>query len=389
MEVTLANISKRITLSAIQSLKPNQTIRDTEIKGFGARKRNDTASYFLQTRINGRLRWITIGRHGSPWTPTTAKQEALKLLTDVARGIDPTLERYKQKTIPTVKIASKQFLEDHCPKLSPATNENYHHFIKNYIKPELGKYKVNELDKTIISKVHNKWGGKPRTANYSLAVLSKFMSWCEEQGWRPENSNPWRRIKKDRERKGERYLTLEELKRLGEILNEAEATGSENVYVIAAIRLLIFTGARLNEILSLTWDEVDIGNGFLFLKTSKTGQKPIFLNESAKNILSSIPRLSKNPYVIVGNKTGQHLVNLRKPWCGIRKKAGIEDVRLHDLRHSFASLTAANGASLEFIGALLGHSNPQTTARYAHLANHPLREVNEKVGSQLSEVLKL
>lgn len=173
------------------------------------------------------------------------------------------------------------------------------------------------------------------------------------------------------------------------MLNEAQATGSETTYVISAIHLLMLTGARLSEILTLTWGEVDLERGLLFLKTSKTGQKTIFLNEAAKEILTSLPRLSKNPHVIVGHKTGSHLVNLRKPWGRIRMEAKIEDVRLHDLRHSFASLAAQGGASLPLIGRLLGHSQPQTTARYAHLAHDPLKDVNEQVGAKLGEILKL
>ena len=385
----MANISKRITVAAVQALKRDQTIRDTDIKGFGVRKRSHNPSYFLQTRINGRLRWITIGLHGSPWTPATARQEALRLLNEIAKGNDPKLERDKKSAIPTVKQATAQFIEDHGPKIGPATKRDYQRLIRDYINPMFGRYKVNELDKVLVTKAHNKWGDKPRTANHALAVLSKFMSWVEDQGWRPNYSNPCRGIKKYREHKRERYLSNEEFNRLGKVLREAEATGTENIYVIAAIRLLILTGARLNEILTLSWQDVDLERGFLFLPTSKTGQKTIFLSKAAKEILRSLPRLAKNPYVIVGNKAGQHLINLRKPWHRIRATAKLEDVRLHDLRHSFASLAASNGASLLLIGGLLGHTQPQTTARYAHLANHPLREVNEKIGSQLSEVLKL
>ncbi|MEM7621128.1 MAG: tyrosine-type recombinase/integrase [Pseudomonadota bacterium] len=385
----MANISKKITLAAVQQLQIGQTIRDIEIKGFGIRKRGQNASYFLQTRINGRLRWITIGLHGSPWNPSTARKEALRLLNDIASGIDPSLERQKKRSVSTLAEAAQKFLEDHGPKIGSATFRDYSRLIRDYLIPAFGNLKVNEIDKSLVSKAHNSWADKPRNANHALAVLSKLMSWAEEQGLRPDNSNPCRGIKKYRENKRERYLSHEELERLGDVLNEAEETGAENLYVIAAIRLLILTGARLSEILTLTWQEVDLERGLLFLKHSKTGQKTIFLNEAAKDILSNLPRLTKNPYVIIGHKTGEHLVNLRKPWTRIRSQAGLEDVRLHDLRHSFASLAAGSGASLPLIGGLLGHTQPQTTARYAHLANNPLREVNERVGAQISDFLKL
>ncbi len=385
----MANISKRISNTVIQQLKPDQTVRDTEIKGFGVRRRKGDPSYFLQTRINGRLRWVTIGTHGSPWTPASARKEALRLLSEIAAGVDPNLELQKKRAIPTIAEAADEFLKDHGPKITPVTLRDYKRLIRDYIKPAFGRFKVNDLDKPLVSKAHNKWGDKPRNANHCLAVLSKLMTWSEEQGWRKDLSNPCRGIKKYRENKRERYLSSKEFDRLGDVLYEAEQTGSESQYVIAAIRLLILTGARLSEILTLTWEEVDLERGILFLKNSKTGQKPVFLNEAAKEILQTLPRVSRNPYVIIGNKTGEHLVNLRKPWHRIRKEAELEDVRLHDLRHSFASLAAASGASLPLIGRLLGHTQPQTTARYAHLAHDPLREVNEKVGEQLRGALGL
>lgn len=383
----MANIKKRVTNTVVQQLTLGQTVRDTDIKGFGVRNQKGTASYFLQTYINGRLRWITIGPHGAPWTPATARKEALRLLSEIATGVDPTVERKKRRSTPTVAEAAKTFLEDHSPKLKEMTAKEYQRHLRDYIIPVLGKYKVNELDKSLVSRAHNSWKAKPRTANHALSILSKFISWMEDQELRPENTNPCRGIKKYPERRIERYLSLEEFKRLGEVLHEVEATGSENIYVISAIRLLMFTGARLSEILTLTWAEVNLDKGILFLKKSKTGQKPIFLNEPAKEVLASIPRLEKNMYVIVGHKPSTHLVNLQKPWRRIRKQAGLDDVRLHDLRHSFASLAAVHGASLPLIGGLLGHSQPQTTARYAHLSNNPLKEVNEQVGAQLKAIM--
>ncbi len=379
---------KRLTQTTVQKLQTNETVRDTDVKGFGVRKQKGQPSYFLQTYINGRLRWITIGKHGSPWTLTIARKEARRLLSDIAAGIDPGLEKRKKKEIPDIKKLAEEFLEEHGHKLRPVSLREYKRYVWNYIIPEFGKYKVTEIDKQLVSRAHNKWKDKPRSANFALAVMSKLMSWAEEQALRPEMSNPCRGIKKFPERKVERYLSAEEFQRLGDTLHELERNGSEDVYVIAAIRLLMFTGARHSEILHLTWSEVNMEQGILFLKQSKTGQKPIFLNKPASKVIASIPRLADNPYVIVGRTPGRHLINLQKPWSRIRKLADIEDVRLHDLRHSFASLAAGSGASLPLIGGLLGHSQPQTTARYAHLADNPLKEVNEKVGEKLQDIMK-
>lgn len=385
----MANISKKISLNVVNQIKPDQTIRDTEIKGFGVRRRGGDASYFLQTRINGRQRWITIGTHGSPWTPISARKEALRLLNEIAGGKDPGLERHQKRTTPTIKQISPEFLEDHGNKLARSSHYAYSLLFKDYLIPAFGRYKVDELDRGTIIRAHNSWREKPRMANFALAVLSKFFSWLEEQNYRPQNSNPCHKIKKYRENRRERYLSSDEFIRLGEVLTEAEQTGSEGPFAIAAIRLLLLTGARLNEILTLKWSEVDLERGLLFLQNSKTGQKTIFLNEAAKAILAKLPRIAKNPHVIVGNKVGSHLVNLQKPWRRIRQLADIEDVRLHDLRHTFASLAASSGASLPLIGRLLGHSQPQTTARYAHLAHDPLKDVNELVGEKLIDVLGL
>jgi len=168
------------------------------------------------------------------------------------------------------------------------------------------------------------------------------------------------------------------------VLQEAEEQGSESPYVIAAIRLLLLTGARLSEVLTLEWRYVDLARGLLFLPDSKTGQRPVFLNSGAIEVLQQLPRQPDNPYVIAGAGQGRHLVNLQKPWRRIRARAGIEDVRLHDLRHSFASIAAESGASLPLIGKLLGHTQMQTTQRYAHLVADPVKELSETVGAVLA-----
>ena len=159
-------------------------------------------------------------------------------------------------------------------------------------------------------------------------------------------------------------------------------------WIIAAIRLLILTGARLSEIRTLRWTEVDVGRRMLRLGDSKTGEKTIHLSDAALEVLSRIPRLPDNPYVICGEKPGAHLVNLQKPWRRIRRLAGLDDVRIHDLRHSFASVAAAQGLSLPVIGALLGHSQPATTARYAHLAQDPLASANAEISARIAATLK-
>jgi integrase len=201
------------------------------------------------------------------------------------------------------------------------------------------------------------------------------------------------------ERKRERFLTELEISRLGEVLAAVEADESEDIYAIAAIRLLLLTGCRLDEIRSARREWVDFQRGVLNLPDSKTGQKVVHLNGAALEVLKAIPCVEGNPYLIVGRIKGTHWVNLSKVWTRIRTKAGIqpttlangkvEHVRIHDLRHSFASLSAANGASLIMIGKLLGHTNPSTTARYAHLVDDHVKRVNNEVGERVGAAFNL
>lgn len=204
---------------------------------------------------------------------------------------------------------------------------------------------------------------------------------------RPLNSNPVRHVERFPENAMERFLSDEELARLAAVLNEREQDGSESLFAITAIRLLIFTGARSGEILNLRWANVDLERAMLRLDDSKTGRKPIFLPPPARELLVQLPCVEGNPHVIVGDKEGAALVNIRKPWHRIREAAGLDGVRLHDLRHTFASTAAAGGASLQMIGRLLGHSQIATTMRYSHLANDPVRSAADAVGDRIEAAM--
>jgi integrase len=214
-----------------------------------------------------------------------------------------------------------------------------------------------------------------------------MMNLAEAWGLRLDGSNPVRHVKKYREDKRERYLTKAELQRLGTVLADAQIKRSESPFAVAAIGLLVLTGARLNEILTLRWEYVDLENEVLRLPDSKTGAKLIYLNAVAINLLRTMPRMAGNPYVIAGKNSGARLINLQKPWRRIRAKANLDDVRIHDLRHSFASVAAGTGMSLPMIGKLLGHSQPVTTARYAHLAVDPIRAASNLIGAEISAAM--
>lgn len=347
--------------------------------------------FFVQKRIGGKVRWITIGQHGAPWTVQTARREAVRILGEIAGGNDPQaekqLEREKELGRVSIEAAAISFLAEHGPKLKRRTREEYARLFKLHIIPQLGQVALDGLTRAQVTRFHSAMADKPAAANFALSVIGKFITWAEDTGRRPAGNNPCRGIKKFRTRKMERNLSNDELIRLGEALAAAEASGTESPYAIAALRLLLLTRARRNEILELKWTFIDYQRAALRLPDSKTGEKIIKLGAPALQILTTLGRVQGNPYVIVGQKEGQHLVNIQSPWERVREAAGIPDVRLHDLRHSFASFAVASGASLPMIGKLLGHTQPQTTARYAHLADDPVTQLNNAISGAIGAAI--
>ncbi len=379
-------MEKRIGVRAVEALRPGETIWDDRVKGFGARRQKNGISYVVKGRLNGRQKYLTIGRHGSPWTPETARKEARRLLVLLEQGIDPLEKKRRERAKRTLDEMWQVFVDEHVSKLRPRTRQDYAYRYRRYISPLLGRRPLADITRDDVVAFHRKMKDTPRTANYCLSILSKLMNWAEMKGLRPQNSNPVRGIRKYPESHRERFLSAEELQRLGDAL-DAELREHGDIYAVAAIRLLIFSGARLSEITTLRWEYVDLERGLLLLPDSKTGKKAIVLNAAARKVLEELPRLAGNPYVICGHKEGQPLVNLHKPWGRIRKRAGLDDVRLHDLRHTFASLAARSGGSLPRIGALLGHTQTQTTQRYAHLIVDDLRQLAETVGDELADLM--
>lgn len=363
---------------------------DRKVTGFGLKVSPGGAkTYFVQYRQgSGRAapkRRYTIGKHGSPWTVDTARQEALRILGRVVEGANPADERRLDPT-QTVRRLAERFLEIHVAKKKPRTEQTYRALIDRLILPELGTARVPDLTAMHVGSLHYKLRHTRVTANRAVALLSKMLAWGHRNGFPLPGDNPCRGLEKYAERPRERFLRGNELARLGDALAAADADPA-NLYQVAAVRLLIFTGARLSEILTLTWEWIDLDNGIVRLPDSKTGAKTIHLSAPARAVLDGLPRVSGNPHVIVGGKTGAHLVNLEKPWRRIRKTAGLPDVRLHDLRHSFASVGAGAGMGLPMIGKLLGHTQAQTTARYSHLDHDPVRAANEAIGRRIAAAM--
>ncbi len=400
----MAKITKRI----VDGLKPGDLVWDEEVKGFGVRCQKSAKAYVLKFRHGSRQRWVTIGKHGSPWSPKMARDEALRLLGMVAGGADPAKARDALKDRPTVKMLCDRFIEEYSVEhKKPLSQINDKANVTNHVVPILGQIYVADVTRADIDRFKRavKDGktaknemigprrrvivrGGPGSANKCLALLSKMFNMAELWGWRPDGSNPCRHVEKYPGKTYERFLSEKELGGLSEVLTELERDGTDYSYAVAAIRLLIFTGARLGEILTLEWSHVDFDRAMLLLPNSKTGKKAVFLSAPALEILSAIPRMTNNPFVICGDVQGAHLVNLQKPWTRIRKKAGLENFRIHDHRHSFASVGAAGGLSLPMIGRLLGHTQPATTNRYAHLAADPVKAANEAIGERIAAIMK-
>ena len=380
---------KRITKRVVDALKPGEITWDIEVKGFGVRCQRRDKVYVLKVRVHGRQRWFSIGPHGSPWTVEMARSEARRILGEIASKKDPATSRDAEKSNPTVGDLATMFLQEHVrAKRKASTAEFYRDILERIVVPKLGRIRVADVTHSDVARLHHSLRGTPYQANRVLAVLSKMFSWAEPKGYRESSSNPCRHVEKNPEKGRERFLSEDELVRLADVLNKAEHDGTENPYTIAAIRMLVFTGARRGEILTLEWSHVDFDNAMLLLPDSKTGQKAIYLSPPALEVLTNLSRQESNPYVICGGKPGEHLVNLTKPWGRIRERANLEDVRLHDLRHSFASVAASGGLSLPMIGKLLGHTQAQTTQRYSHLAADPVRAANAAIGQRIAAVMK-
>lgn len=382
----------KLTKTVVESVQcgPSDVILwDSEVRGFGLKVTPaGRRSYFCYYRTkDGTQRRPAIGRHGT-LTVQQAREVARAWLHEVAVGGDPSRTRREARGAPTMAELSTRFLAEHSSRRNkPGTAYNYRRMIDRFVVPELGHRRVADIARADIERLHQRLADTPYQANRVVGMVSKMMNLAERWGLRPDGSNPVRHLDRNREVRRERYLSNDEVQRLGEVLNEMEQDGSESPFILAAIRLLIFTGCRLSEILTLRWEYVDLARGVLRLPESKTGAKVVYLNGAAAAVLQELPR-DASGWVIPGAKPGTHLVNLEKPWRRIRKRAHIEDVRLHDLRHSFASVAAGLGEGLHMIGKLLGHSQAQTTHRYAHLAADPLKAASERIAEAIGGMMR-
>ena len=384
-----AGMNIRINKRAVDAIEPADTDKsyyDDTLKGFGVRVRSSgRKTYFVMGRNRGKQRRINIGAHGA-MTTEQARKRAREILADLAEDKNPTEERDAYKKAPTVEVMAERFMTDYVPHhCKTSTAAEYRRSVDLFIIPKMGKMFVRDVKRADVIAFHHSMRDIPYQANRTLGVLSVMFSQAEAWGLRDEFTNPCRGVKKFHEEKRERFLSSEELAWLGEVLKDEEHYAPS---AVACIRLLLLTGCRLREIQTLQWRYVDLTHQMIHLPDSKTGKKTIYLGEAAVALLKSMSRVDGNPHVITGRLDGQHLTDMQKPWRRIRKAAGLDDVRIHDLRHTFASSGIAIGEGLPVIGNLLGHTQAQTTARYTHLANHHAIEAANRISSQVANALQ-
>lgn len=377
----------KITKRSVDAAVPGDKeffIWDDELKGFGLRVYpSGRKMYLAQFRAGGRLRRVNIGLHGA-LTPDLARTEAMKHLSQVRLGGDPANDRDRRKASPTMKEFGLRFLSEHVAlHCKPSTYGEYKRSVDLFINPKLGSHRIIDITRADVVGLHQSMKNVPYQANRTLGVLSIMFTVAHTWGVRTDGVNPCWKVKRYKEVKRERYLTADELARLGKVLREADGEPE----AANCIRLLLLTGCRLGEIQTLKWEYVDLQAGLLRLPDSKTGAKLVPIGNAVIEALKSIPKVNNNPYVITGRIEGQHLTDMQKPWRRLRKRAGLENLRIHDLRHSFASDALQLGQDLTMIGKLLGHTQVQTTARYAHLKTDPIRSAADAVSDAIAIAL--
>ena len=392
---------------------------DSELRGFGLLVLpTGIKSFIFQYRnAAGRSRRVTIGRYGAI-TVDEARDLAKKSAYHKDSGGDPAAERRDYRSAPTISELLDRYLIEHLQRrCSASTIADVTALVETRIRPRLGTIKVNDFKRADAAKLHGAMSATPRRANYALSVISKALSLAEEWGLRPENSNPCSKIARYEQNHRKRFLSGDEIQRLGEALAEAETTGipwrttaegkrtakhlakEENRRTpiswqcVAAVRMLLLTGARLSEITDLKWSDVDMKAGTIALPERKGGKRePHPVSTAALGVLSALPRVKGTPLVFPRGTDPKQSIStevMEHAWQRLRWRAGIEDVHLHDLRHTVGTYAAQAGVSGFIVRDLLRHRNITTTARYANFDADPVRDISNIVGDRIAENLAI
>jgi integrase len=383
----------KLTIRAVEALKPGDRERfvwDGEMRGFGMRVLpTGIKTFVVQYRTGARRqRRMVLGRYGV-LSPEAARKEARQALALVAKGKDPAAEREKTREAGTVAKLCDRYLAEHAVPFKKASSVGAdRQLIEANVMPHLGRMPVSTVTRADVLKMRHAMRATPIAANRALALLSKMFNLAEAWGLRPDGTNPCRHVERFPEGERRRFFGPEELSRLGAVLAESKRTGTERSAVIAAVRLLSLTGCRLSEILNLRWEDVDFDARCLRLPDAKAGARSVPLGSAALGLLSDLPR-SDTPYVLGGSKPGDPLSiwSIEQAWRRIRTRADLKDARLHDLRHTVATMAAASGLNAFTVRDLLGHKTLTMANRYVKRVTDPLQEAAEGVSGRVAAMM--
>lgn len=417
-----ANLTKRVLDALKYSSACDYFVWDTRLKGFGVRVREHSdakgkahrrKTFVVGYRPRGgrQFRRLVLGMFG-PMTVEQGRADALRQLSAISLGSDPAEAKRAQRAELTMRELYPAYLEDVERLRKPSTAAEYKRMWEKHVLPTFGNKKVVAVTLADVRRFHRSLHKTPYHANRIAAMLGAFFTFASNEGVRVRHDNPAHGVEFFPEQPRERFLTPDEFRRLGASLTRAESEGlppapehrrkspkeanakhrpksagqtiPANPFGVAAIRLLALTGCREGEILSLTWDAVDLERGYLRLSDTKTGKSVRPLGQSAAALLASLPRIQGNPYVIPGSVPGERLKDIKRLWHAVRHAAKLNGVRIHDLRHSFASVPAMGGESLLVVRSLLGHKRVATTERYAHLGDDPVKRAADRTADSIA-----
>ena len=380
-------ISKR-TVDGLSVEGKEAVFWDRELPGFGVRVYpSGSKIYVAQCRGPAGIKRVSLGRHGET-TADEARKQAATAVARIKQGEDPAA-RPLERTLTVAELAER-YMEGHVKvRCNAHTQGIYAGSLRNHILPALGATPVASVGRAEVAALHYGMRETPRAANRALMVLSKMFSLSEAWGIAPAAGNPCRFVLRYKEGSRERFLTEDEYRRVGRALCELEAEGPGPARAAAALRLIMLTGCRVGEVQTLRWSDLDRKAGEIRLRDAKTGARMVPLTPAALQVLSGIVRVRRSPWVFPGRRRDRHLSDLRPYWHRVRERAEVEDVRIHDLRHSFASRALALGLALPMIGRLLGHTDIGSTARYAHLSRDAEKIAVARVGDSIeADVLR-
>lgn len=385
----------KLTKKSVEVLEPTNSryeVRDDELKGFSVRVGGTGEKSFYLTYRAGKgraapLKRLRIGTFPA-MTVEQARQIVRQKLAQIAMGGDPAEEVKEGKTAPFFPEVMEHFLKEHVEaKLKPSTQGLYQMVALKHANPAFKRFKATDITYRHVAKLHHDLQDTPYFANRCAAVLSKFFDWCEKNGYRDRGTNPVHGLEKYREEKRLKFMESSELEAIGEGIAKLEVQNAIDPSIAAALKVMLLTGARCSEILTLKWEYFSESKEKALLPDSKTGAKVLPIPPTAWEILSSLPRM--NEYCFPGRWGRGHIVNVKDTWKRICEAGGISGWRIHDLRHAFASYAANSGKSLPIIGKILGHSQASTTSRYAHLAENPVAQAAAETAEGLAQELNL